>query len=56
MRSSTPIPTAPPVENWRTIGQRARIASEYARKVSRSCVGVPSGRRPWMWPIVAPAS
>ena len=25
------------------IGQRARMAAEYARKVSRSCVGVPSG-------------
>ena len=37
------------------IGDRSRIARAYARKVSRSCVGVPSGRRPWMWPIEAPA-
>ena len=28
IRSSTFMPTAPPVENCRTIGQRARIASE----------------------------
>ena len=28
MRSSTPMPTAPPVENCWMIGQRARIAAE----------------------------
>ena len=28
MRSSTPMPTAPPVENCWRIGQRARIAAE----------------------------
>ena len=43
-RSSTPIPTAPPVEHWTTTSlPAARMRSTISRKWAASCEGRPSG-------------
>ena len=46
-----------PVEKLTTTSPTsARMASVMARKSSTSWLGVPSGRRAWMWIIAPPSS
>ena len=55
-RSSTLIPTAPPVEVWIRMSHLLRTARIAARNSSADCEGLPSAVRTWRWIIEAPAS
>jgi hypothetical protein len=56
IRFSTGTPIAPVEKLITTSPTSARIASVMARKSSTSWLGVPSGRRAWMWIIEPPSS
>lgn len=55
-RSSTVIPTPPPVVMHRRTSDSDRILSKIPLRIFRSDVGLPSsGLRAWMWTDAAPA-
>ena len=55
-RSSTDMPTAPPVEHWTTTSLPAsRMRSMISRKCSGRWDGRPSGQRACRWTAAAPA-